>query len=394
MATRFQAETERASTVRTCQLMYKTDPRAKGVLRTLARDTMKGGYRLVVSEGLQAEKAQEVADALEKRVKLNKLLRDWVLLSARDGDSFIELGITADGLIAELTRKPSLQMRRNSNDFDRFDDPAHAFVWSDEALFVTGDVVYFPYFLMVQARWDYDGDGRYGTPEFASANGVWKKVTEGELDIAIRRKTRAGQKYVHKLIGATPADLESYKTENQDALDNPFAAVADFFINFDGGIEVVGGDAQLAEIGDVEHHIQTWSASSPVPLELVAYGSNLNRDVLGEKKAQYDETLDDVRAWTADELIKPIVERQWLLAGILPESLTYEVQWATKRNLTPADMQAVAEAALRFRVLGWPDEKIWQVLSQFLPDGVNTNELAADDLGRLMTAADEAKRGW
>src|SRR5690606_27874820 len=130
-----------------------------------------------------------------------------------------------------------------------FADPARAFAWVDPQAAAMGMVdenaTYFPQFLISHARWNHDSESRYGTPEFASARGAWKKLTEAELDVAIRRKTRAGRKFVHRLIGATEADIEAYKAVNEAALNNPFAAAADFFLNFDGGIDALDGDPNL-----------------------------------------------------------------------------------------------------------------------------------------------------
>ena len=253
------------------------------------------------------------------RLEWNKRLYGWVFANSRDGDLFMELGVSAEMEIVEVTCKPPLQMTRLSDEFDRFADPARAFAWSDQMMTMMGQgadsAVYFPQFLMVHGRWEHDAGSRYGTPEFASAIPAWKKIKEGEIDVAIRRKVRAGVRYVHRIPEADEAQLEAYKEANQESFDRPYAGVSDFFMNFtDGGIDVLVGDAHLGEIGDVEHHIQTWSAGSSVPLELLAYGANLNRDVLEDKRGQYAETLGHIREWATDELVRPILERQWLLA--------------------------------------------------------------------------------
>src|SRR3989304_546735 len=62
-----------------------------------------------------------------------------------------------------------------------------------------------------------------------------------------------------------------------------------------------------------------------VPMELVAYGEGLNRDILGEKKDEYDESLDDGREWVTEEFLKPLLERQWLLKGILAANVKEEI---------------------------------------------------------------------
>jgi hypothetical protein len=373
LISRFQAETERAAIVRKCREMYKKDPRAKKMLRILARDMVKGGFAVKTEDA----RALDVATALKKRLNLDQKMDDYVRLSARDGDSFLELAINDRLEIVSITRKPTLEIHRNSNKYDRFEDPERAYWWADTAWIAQdppADAIWFADWQIVHARWEHDEGSRYGTPMMASGTGHYKKVEEGELDISVRRKTRAGMKYLHEIEGADEADLMEYKENNKDALDNPFAAVADFFTNKKGSITAIQGDARLGEIGDVQHMIATWFTAGEVPMELVAYGENLNRDVLKEKKTEYDETLEQLRNWVTAELVKPILERQWLLAGIYPPNLEYSIEWQSKMLITPEDVRAIAEAAMRLRILGIPDPVIWTILGRFLP-GIDVEKL-------------------
>jgi len=188
---------------------------------------------------------------------------------------------------------------------------------------------------------------------------------EGERDIAVRRKTRAGMKYNHKFPAGTDEKvIKAYREINKAALDNPWAAVADFFGTTE--IEVVQGDARLAEIDDVEHHIRTWWLASPAPMSLLGYGQDLNRDVLEKQKEQYDEALPVLQAWVTDQLVRPLLELEWLLHGIWPEHLEYDVQWNRKQTLTPEALAKLADAALRLRALGWPQALVVEVLQMFI----------------------------
>lgn len=379
LLSRFAADTERAAIVRKCREMYKADPRAKKMLRTLARDLTKGGFVVKVDGGQDRsdDQAAEIAQELEDRLDLEQKLDDWVRLTARDGDSFLEIGVNDRLEIAEVTRKATLQMHRNTNEFDRFDDPERAFWWTDEMWIgqdPPADAVWFAQWQIIHARWEHDEGSRYGTPMMSSGTGHYKKVTEGELDIAVRRKTRSGMKYHHVVEGAGEGDLEAYKEFNKDALDNPFAAVADFFTNKPGSITAIQGDARLGEITDVEHMIATWFMSGEVPMELIGYGQNLNRDILKEKKEEYDEIIEGLRSWVQTELLKPLFERQWLLAGIYPPNLNYSFEWRAKQLITPAELGQVADAALKFRILGLDDDIIWTLLARFLP-GIDTETI-------------------
>ncbi len=104
--------------------------------------------------------------------------------------------------------------------------------------------------------------------------------------MAIRRRTRAGMRYSHKLNTNDPGEVAAYMEANKDVLDSPYAPIQDFFGNVE--IEAIQGDARLGEIEDVRHHVDTFGVISPVPLELIGYGRELNRDILEQKLEQYD----------------------------------------------------------------------------------------------------------
>jgi hypothetical protein len=366
LVNRMKADTERRQNILTCREMYKSDPRARRMMSTLARDMVRGGFTIKVKNN---PKAEEAARALVKRLTLSSKLVKWIRLTLRDGDTFLELSVNGRNEISKVTRKPSLRVRRASNDTDAFDDPRRAY-WIADALWTLpdppADAVWFAEWQIVHARWDHDEDSRYGIPLFSSATGPYKRVKEGEVDVAIRRKTRAGMKYVHKFPPGTDSSVvDGYMTRNKDALDNPFAAVADYF----GTVEIsaVQGDARLQEIADVLHHLRTWMTASPVPVSLIGYGQDLNRDVLREQKDQYEEETDPLTQWVEDDLLMPLIERQWLMLGLWPESLEYEIEWTVKGKLSAADIRDAADAALRLRAVGLSDAVIMSILTRFLP---------------------------
>lgn len=374
----FNAESGRRAMVRDSRVMVEEDARPEQVLATLARDVVKGGFALRVT-GPRAAAAQAEADALVERLGLASRLDDWVRLTLRDGDSFLEIGALATGEIAEVTRKPTLEMVRASNAYDRFDAPERAFFWSEMAApDPRGNVVWFAEWQIVHARWRHDEGSRYGRPLFGAARKAFKRMTQGELDIAVRRKTRSGLRYAHVLEDASQAEIEAYKVANRAALDDPFAAVADFFLNKRGAIQAIQGDAQLGQIEDVLHHVDTFGVASPVPLELIGYGRNLNRDVLAQKKEQYTETLEAVRQWVVAEFVRPLVERQWLLAGIWPEGLTLDVVWKAKRQASPTELAEMARFAAAVKAAKLlTDETVLRVMATVLPEFDVEAELAA-----------------
>lgn len=368
LAGEWRAASDRKAIVKACREMYANDPRGEAVIATLARDIVRGGFDVEVTQSPsgQAARAEQIADDLTTRLDLGQRLDDWVRLTLRDGDSFLELSVDDSLNISQVTRKPTLEVRRNSNSRDQFDDPRRAFWQGDEwSVEPPGDAVWFAQWQMIHARWAHDEGSRYGRPLFASATKPFKRMMEGETDIAVRRKTRAGMKYLHQFPAGTDRTvIEEYKLLNRDSINNPLAAIADYFGTVD--IKAISGDAQLDKIEDVMHHIRTWWLASPVAMSLLGYGQDLNRDVLDKQSEQYQMALMGLTSFPEAEIVKPLLERQWLLQGILPEGLTYQIKWRNKQLITAATVSQATDAALKLMALGRPDLAA-QVLALLLP---------------------------
>lgn len=390
----FAVDPARKVEINECRLMYRADPRARQIIKTLATDACKGGFELRI-EGGQAQAAMAEALALVDRLGLFNRLDDWTRLSLRDGDSFLECGATAQGEIVHVSRKPTLEMHRWSDEFDEFYDPARAFFWYDQGIPVDwrnppATATWFAEWQMVHARWDRDEGNRYGFPLLASARTPYKRMTQGELDIAIRRKTRAGVRYWHVLEDGGEGQLQAYMVRNREALHDQFAAVSDFFSAGKTQISQFQGDAQLGQIDDILHHVDTFAVASPVPMELIGYGRNINRDVLEQKKQQYEETLAGVRQWIEAELLRPLLERQWLLRGIWPAGLDWDVEWKSKKMPSARDLADLARAVVTLSAANVvSQETLLRMLASVVPDFDVQAELDAlaaqmpDEIGRM-----------
>jgi len=383
---KLKSDRDRMAIIKTCRQMYATDPRVKKALRMYSTDLVKAGFLVKTKDEL----AKQIATELQTRLGLNKKLQDVVRLTGRDGDSFYENVVDGELNIVEVSRKPTLRMRRNSNNADKLDDPQRAFYMVDEMYAGFGipkDAVFFPEWQIIHARWEHDDESRYGVPMWASATGSFKRVSEGETDMAVRRKVRAGMRLLH-IVEGDAADVQTYKELNQKALDTPTAAHLDLFSNKPGSITAIQGDAHLNEINDILHQVATMFAASDVPMELVAYGEGLNRDILGEKKDEYDESLDDGREWVTEEFLKPLLERQWLLKGILPANVKYEIVWRLAKKLTPADLRDLGDALARLRVLGVKEEIIQSIAALYLRnvdvDILNSDGISAEQFAKSL----------
>jgi hypothetical protein len=364
---RFKVERDRASVIKDCRDMYGDDPRVQKMHRMYARDLLRGGFVLKTDN----EQASEIIKAMQERLQLNQSLEDWMRLSMRDGDSFLEVtpsqvtGSTYQ--VQSVTRKPTLSMHRNSNSADQFDNPERAF-WMGESFGgePPKDAIWFPEWKIIHARWNHDEESRYGMPMMKAARKQYKYVQDGELNVAVRRKIGGAQLRQHVIEGSA-ADVQKYKEDNKLALGK-LAAVIDFFSNKASSLTVHQGDGNIDRIGDVQHHIATMATASDVPMELMAYGGDLNRDILGEKKEAYEETLNQGREWATTEIIQPLIQREWMLHGIFPASVKYKIIWRKAKSLSPTDLRDLADACSRLRILGMKEEAIQLILASYLRD--------------------------
>lgn len=366
-ASPFRTDPARKAIVQECRRLYEQDPRIRRILKSVSADVVKGGYTVAVRNDARA---QEIAAAQEQRLKLTARLDDWTRLCFVDGDLFLEIGVDRAGQIAAVTRKPTLEMVRNSNHLDLFDDAERAFYWvGDAGDFAYGDApprdaVPLRQWQIIHARWDHDDGKRYGTPMFQTAVQTAKYVREGEMNMAVRRLARSGLRYAHRVEGSQQ-EVERYRKANQDALNDPYAAVTDFFGN--STITRLDGDSNLAQYDDVMHHVRTLGLASPIALGLLGYGQDLNRDVLDEQQQQYERTLESMTEWLQAQIVEPLLHLEWLLAGIYPDSLDYEITWKAKQPFTASNLKLAAEAGLALQSLGYDPETVHAMLTRFMP---------------------------
>jgi len=368
----FKVEQDRQTIIKEANEMYHNDDRCKAVIDNAAEDCTYGDFEVVVSE-VKGHSVDEVQELLNNTSKLFGELTGWVKKALTEGDAFIQ-NVVAGSDIVKVVKMPASTMRRNSNKQDEFEDPLRAFAQVDPlsgSAFTLdlnqlgpNDADWFAEWQIVHARWNRLGN-KYGNSIFRSSRGSYKKMREGETDMAIRRKTRAGKKYVHSLEDASDAELEAYKNRNKDILNNPFAAIADFFSNKKTTVTSIEGDAKLGDITDVKHHIENFFAGQPVPKSLVGFGQDINRDILDKQEAQYLRKLEMLFDWVVDQIIRPVFDLQLLLKGILPESVTYSIQPPDRSTETYAE---VLDGSVKLKSLGLPNRVILQNLKKVITD--------------------------
>jgi hypothetical protein len=190
---------------------------------------------------------------------------------------------------------------------------------------------------------------------------------------------RAGLRLYHFVEG-DETDIERYRENNQIALESPDAALIDLFGNTEKGPEVIKGDDQLDKIEDIKHHLETVQTASPVPLTLIGYGHELNRDILEQKLESYEEALPFVNEWLELQIIIPLLETEWLLKGLWPGAIEYEIVWAGEEKKQAAKevkrveaakgkaeaAKAIAEAGQKLLSLGWQESAVAEIMADML----------------------------
>lgn len=341
-------------TIRDIREMDRTDGRVKKIHSRSARAASKGGLRLVATGQPRLERlwAQFVANTqLNNPQKLQSDLRG--LMS--EGHLALQWVLGADQRVAAAPRMPPETLRANTTDAGVFADASAAYEQLDLS---SGRVVAtFGLWQLTMGRLDpqnFDDWGSAGRPYLDATRPIWKKLAMTEEDMVLRRHMRAPQRMSHSLEGASAEELADYQLRVEK--DQAFGAVRDYYSNKKGAVTPIQGDANLDQIADVVHLLDTFAAGSPMPKGLFGYLGELSRDILEDvKKDWYDELA-------AMQTVAASVYRQGfcldlLLQGINPQAYDFDVAFAERLTDSPNQR---ADLALKLQALGVSHETVFE----------------------------------
>lgn len=360
---------ERRELVRLMREMDQKDGRVKSVHSRVARDTIRGGLVMEVSEKASSETLKREWAAFKARLQLDRSekLKSDARGLIMEGNLPLQL-VLDDGGPGEERRRVAAAIRMPSDTIiplvtegGRFKNPAVA--WEQRDV-MTGQVLAsFAAWQLAVCRLDpqnFDDLGSMGRPWLDASAAVWRKLVMTEEDLVIRRRMRAPLRMVHVLEGADDATLAAYRK----TVEGEKAEVAtDFYMNKRGGVTAIQGDETLGDIGDVAHLLDTFFAGSPAPRGLFGYTNGMARDVLEDLKRAYYDEVDGLQDTVASAYV--VAFRMHLLfQGMDPGPDEFLIRFAERRTETP---NQVADLALKYLALNVPQDEL-DLLLGYDPD--------------------------
>lgn len=346
---------ERRAMVATIRDMDRKDGRVKRIHNRLARDCIRGGLVLQVSERSSSETLKKEWSAMMGRIQLDRgeKLKSDARGFVMEGNLPLQLVYGDNMDVMAAIRMPSDTIVPMTDMGGRFKDPAHAYEQRDV---LTGQpLASWGAWQMALSRLDpdnFDDMGSMGRPFLDACAEKWRQLVMTEEDLVIRRRMRAPLRLAHVLEGADDPTLQAYR---KDVEAGQGEITTDYYLNRKGSVTAVQGDANLDQIEDVTHLIDSFYAGAPAPKGLFGYTGNLQRDILEDLKRDYYDEVDGVQDALASGY-ELAFRMHLLFKGIDPAPGEFTLRYAERRTETP---NQVADLALKYMALGLPWEMIW-----------------------------------
>ncbi len=364
---------ERRELVRLMREMDQKDGRVKSVHSRVARDTIRGGLVLQVSEKASSETLKREWSQFAARLQLGKAekLKSDARGLIMEGNLPLQL-VLDDGSTGDAKRQVMAALRMPSDTIvplvdagGRFTSAAKAY---DQRDVMTGQVLAsFSAWQLMLCRLDplnFDDLGSMGRPWLDSSAAVWRKLVMTEEDLVIRRRMRAPLRMVHVMEGADDVALQQYRKTVEGEKGE---ISTDFYMNRKGGVTAIQGDETLGDIGDVSHLLDTFFAGSPAPRGLFGYTNGMARDIMEDLKRAYYDEVDGLQDTVASAYVMAF-RVHLLFRGIDPGPDEFLVKFAERRTETP---NQVADLVLKLMAANIPQEELDRVLG-YDPDTLAT----------------------
>lgn len=354
LRSRLWIDTRLLGVIQDIRHMDATDGRVKKIHSRSARTAAKGGLRLVATGQPRLEREWRTfhrAARLNNPQKLHSDIRGLMT----DGHLAIQWVLDRNGQICAAPRMPPESLRANTTPAGTFADPAAAY---DQLDLSTGQVLAtFGLWQLTLGRLDpvnFDDWGSLGRPYLDASRGVWKKLDLIEEDLVIRRHMRAPLRMSHVLEGASGDDLQAYRDGVEK--DQSSGNTRDYYSNKKGAVTPIQGDANLDQIADVAHLLDTFASGTPMPKGLFGYIGDLSRDILEDLKKDWYEELHALQT-VAASVYEEGFRLHLLLRGMNPDAYDFRVAFEERLTDTPNQR---ADHALKIQALGASRETVYE----------------------------------
>jgi SPP1 gp7 family putative phage head morphogenesis protein len=344
----FRLEWDRRTVLRDIDMILNEDPRIKRANRVFAATAIRKGITVTVSSTVSdelAEKAQDVINQVVRDAQINAKLASWARILLQEGDLFLNPVIDVETKrIKTIKRLPAISMQRNDDMMGSFQDLDAAFRQIDPISLAIIDN--FPLWAVNHIRYDHQEGDRYGNSQYLQIRGYWKKLKMTEEDLVIRRRTRAIPRRLHTVGNKDNpggwADVQNYKAANH--LDAKTSQITtDYYGNGLTDIKNLDGDAHLDHIKDIEHLQEIYMIGTGVPLHMIGFGRNVNRDIVEDQIKQFKLDTQELRDLLEYGDSSPysglrfIFDFALALQGIDPGAVDYNIGWYADDNETASD---------------------------------------------------------
>lgn len=351
---RFYTNPDLLAAVRDIRYMDRMDPRVKKIHTRMARTAVRGGIDIETSSTNKRLLRRWRDFILRTRMNHQQKLESHCRGLVMEGNIPVQWVVSQDRQVVNGVRMPSETIMPQVTDAGVFEDPAKAYTQLD--LMTHREVAAFSLYQLTLGRLDpdnWDDMGSMGRPYLDATRSIWQKLTMTEEDLVVRRRERAPQRLSHVLEGATVEELDEYENHQRQHQED---IAHDFFQNKPGGVSAIQGDANLDQIADVSHLLDTFFSGAPAPKGLFGYSDELNRDILEDLKRDYYEEIDavqDTLAWVYEQGFR----LDLLLSGINPDRYEFKVQFAERRTETA---NQATDRALKLQALGASEETVFR----------------------------------
>ncbi len=333
--------------------MDKVDGRVKKIHTKVSRTAVKSGLQL--HNPSENKRLARIWKQFSRRLNLHrqeKLESDARGL-AMEGNLPLQWVLHNNQVVAGI-RMPTETIRPIVSENGLFTNPNAAYEQRD---FLSGrQLATFPLWQLSLVRLspdNFDDMGCLGRPYLDASRDVWQKLCMTEEDLVIRRRERAPLRTAHVLEGADEPALLEYK--NQVETDQQSGST-NYYLNRKGAVTALQGDANLDQIKDVVHLLDTFFAGAPAPKALFGYAGELNRDILEDLKKDFFEEIDALQD-TLSFAYYLGFRLQLLLEGVNPDAVEFDVVFTERKTMT--DNQR-ADLALKYQALGAGSRIAWK----------------------------------